>query len=375
MKRIGIFGGTFNPVHVEHVAMVKNAIKELNLDKLIVMPTFISPHKSEISVSAEHRLNMLKLAFDGISKVEISDYEVLKQGKSYTYLTITHFKKLYPNASLYFIVGGDMLTDFKTWKEPSIILENCTLAVINRVDQRADIESEREYFLSRFGKDFILLDYLGGQVSSTKIRTYLEFGLALEGIIDDRVMEYINANNLYAPSKYVCAVKEFLPTKRLKHTANVVISALEKVKELNLDAEKVKLSATLHDIAKYVDASTVKGFKVKKDMPKPVVHAFLGGFIAKNRLGIQDDEIIDAITYHTSGKANMTTLSKLIFVADMIEEDRDYDGVNELRYLFKNADFETCFRTCLFEEMQHLKNKGGDIYFETINAYEYYKNN
>ena len=84
MKRIGIFGGTFNPVHIEHVALAKSAIIELGLDKLIVMPTFLSPHKENSPAPAEDRINMLKIAFADVEKVEVSDYEILKQGRSYT---------------------------------------------------------------------------------------------------------------------------------------------------------------------------------------------------------------------------------------------------------------------------------------------------
>ena len=107
-------------------------------------------------------------------------------------------------------------------------------------------------------------------------------------------------------------------------------------------------------------------------MPKPVVHAFLGAFVAEKYLGITDAEIIDAIRYHTSGKADMSLLSKLIFVADMVEEGRTYEGVEKLRELYENADFEKCFIECLKEEFVHLINKKASIYYETINAINYY---
>ena len=148
MKRIAIFGGTFNPVHIEHVELCKSAIKELNLDKLIVMPTFISPHKvDKACLSAGERLNMLKLAFEGVDRVEVSDFEILKEGKSYTYQTIEHFYQ--QGQQLFFIVGGDMLTDFKTWKFPERILSLATLAVFKRQSIYTDFDKEREFFKTR----------------------------------------------------------------------------------------------------------------------------------------------------------------------------------------------------------------------------------
>jgi predicted HD superfamily hydrolase involved in NAD metabolism len=147
---------------------------------------------------------------------------------------------------------------------------------------------------------------------------------------------------------------------------------VEKAKELGLDKEKVRISAMLHDGAKYLDHNDYADFVLEADVPAPVVHAFLGAHIVQTKLGIQDEEIINAIRYHTSGRKNMSTLEKLIFVADMVEEGRDYQGVEYLRNLFYNDDFEKCFKECLSEELTHLLNKKQYIYKETLNAYEYY---
>jgi predicted HD superfamily hydrolase involved in NAD metabolism len=161
----------------------------------------------------------------------------------------------------------------------------------------------------------------------------------------------------------------------VKHTANVVVSALSKAKQLGLDEDKVLLSATLHDCAKYLDHNKVQGFSIDNDVPAPVIHSFLGAFVAQKVLGVTDEEILDAIRYHTSGKAQMSTLGKLIFVADMVEEDRVYDGVEKLREYFEKDDFEKCFIECLKEEFLHLINKKQYIYHQTINAVEYYVKN
>lgn len=373
MKRIGILGGTFNPVHVEHVAIAKRAAEELALDKLIVMPTFISPHKTDGAVEPKHRLNMLKLAFKDDDKIEVSDYEIERQGKSYTYLTVEHFKEI-EDCKLFFIVGGDMLVNFKTWRYPERILKACDLAVFGREEFFADFEVEREYFIKTFGKDFYRLSYTGKDASSTKIRTYSAFRLPLDGLVPKAVEEYIKENDLYPSDKYIEYILKNLPPKRIKHTADVVVSALKRAGELGLNKQKVVTACTLHDCAKYRDYREVDGFVLPDGVPQPVVHAFLGAFVMEKELGITDAEVIDAVRYHTSGKADMSTLSKLVFVADMVEEGRVYDGVEKLRELYEKADFETCFRECLKEEMIHLLNKKQYIYVETLNAYDYYVN-
>lgn len=370
MKRIAIFGGTFNPVHVEHVKTVVAAIDELKLDKIFIVPTFLPPHKNVSPASGADRINMLKIAFRDEKKAEISDFELKNAGKSYSYITAEHFRSLYPDAEIFMLVGGDMLKDFKTWKNPERILNAVNLAAVCREDYDFDENAEREYFKSAFNKDFTLLDFVGKEISSTEIRTYLAFNIKPQGV-DEKVIDYINKNAVYPPDAYQKYILKHLPEKRVIHTANVVVCALKKAKELNLDYEKVRIAATLHDCAKYDDYRDYKDFELPKDVPPSVVHAFLGAFVAEKVLGIKDAEILDAIKYHTSGKAEMSTLSKLIFVADMIEKGRSYDGVDILREKYEK-DFESCFRLCLKEEVQHLLNKKQYIYAETLNAYDYY---
>lgn len=376
VKRIAFFGGTFNPPHTEHIQTAVAAVKELALDKLFIIPTFLPPHKNVSPAKSADRINMLKLAFssqdaaDISDKVEISDYEIANGGKSYSFITAEHFRNKFKGAEIFMIIGGDMLKDFKTWKNPERILSCVNLAVVRREDYDFDIEKEKAYFAKTFGKDFTVLKCVGKSVSSTRIRTYLAFGLKPQGV-NEKVFSYIQEHSVYPPDKYQAYILKNLPEKRVIHTAEVVICALKKAKELNLDYEKVRLAATLHDCAKYDDYKNYKDFALPKDVPPPVVHAFLGAFVAEKVLGITDAEILDAIKYHTSGKAKMSTLAKLIFVADMIEKGRDYDGVDILRQEYER-DFETCFRLCLKEETAHLINKNQYIYKETLNAYDYY---
>lgn len=372
MQNIGIFGGTFNPVHSEHIALAKTAVLELNLDKLFVMPTFISPHKKTATVSAEHRINMLKLAFRGEDKIEISDYEISLGGVSYSYITAEHFRSLYKDANIYLITGADMLKDFKTWKHPERILNAVTLVSCKRQDEVIDFSKEAEYIKKTFNKEIKILTFSGESRSSTKIRVYTSLGLSLSGLTEESVSEYIKNNALYEGGLYCEYLKRVLPEKRLVHTANVVVTALKKAKELGLDATKVEVSALLHDVAKYQDPQSYEDFRLNEQVPKPVVHAFLGAYVVEKVLGITDLDIINAVKYHTSGRPNMSDLEKLIFVADMVEEGRTYDGVEKLRELYEKETLDVCFMECLKEELLHLKNKKTEIFRLTEEAYEYY---
>ena len=374
MEKIGVLGGSFNPVHNEHVNIAINAIKELGLDKLIIMPTFVPPHKNTVLAPPDHRLNMLKKAFFGIDKVEISDYEIQKGGTSYTYLTLTHLKVTL-SCELYFIFGEDLLGGFNTWRHPEEITKLANIAVFRRENYSEDFDKIQQDFIKAYGKPFIKLNYLGKSVSSTAIRVFAMLGLPLEKFVNKSVEEYIYQNKVFQSenlSVYVDFAKGLLPEKRLIHTASVISCALIKAEELGLDKDDVFLAGLLHDVAKYVDYKTVKGFTKPLDMPEPVVHAFLGEYMARNILGIKNEEVLDAIKYHTSGKPEMSKLAKLIFVADMVEEGRTYDGVEELRRYYKTKSLDECFIECLKEETIHLKNKKQPVYQLTLDAFNYY---
>ncbi len=370
MKKIGIFGGTFNPVHKEHVSVISSAIKELNLDLIYVVPTKIPPHKDVVPISAEHRINMLKLALESESKAIISDFEVKSEGKSYSYLTVSHFKNLHLGDELYLIMGADMLTDFKTWKNPEIILDKAKISAFCRKGYFIQEEKEREYFKKRFNKDFILMKYVGEDVSSTEIRVSASLGLKIPNVTKKQE-EYIYENGLFAGDKYCEFLKNNLTEKRLRHTVNVVTTAVTKARETGISENKIILAALLHDCAKYLNPKDFKGFNPPSNLPEKVVHAFLGEYVCRNVLKIDDEEVLDAIKYHTTAKPNLSLLGKLIFVSDMVEKDRNYEGVDYLRELFKR-DLELAFRECLKEEVIHLKNRGDVIYPLTLEANKFY---
>jgi nicotinate-nucleotide adenylyltransferase len=345
----------------------------LGLDKLIVMPTYLSPHKENSPAPAQDRINMLKIAFSGVQKAEISDFEILKQGKSYTYQTVEHFSQD-KDVKLYFIVGGDMLVNFKSWRYPERILKCCTLAVFSRENFFVDYEKEREYFHNTFNADFVRLNYVGQDYSSTKIRTYAKLGLSLSGLTPNGVEEYIREKGVYTPDKYEQFILKTLPEKRLKHTADVVVCALKKAKDLGLDEERVRIATLLHDSAKYieVDKKDYEKYGIPSDCPSQVVHQYMGAYIAEKELGITDLDVLNAIRYHTSGRKNMSLLEKIIYTADIIEPSRKFNGVEELRIAVEN-NFESGFITCVKEILEFLQKSGEEIYPLSVEACEFYQ--
>lgn len=370
MMKIGIFGGTFDPVHNEHVSMASNAVKELNLDKLIVIPTYISPHKIGKNVtSGEDRLNMLKAAFSGDEKIEVSSYELDKGGVSYTYETILHFKNTYPLAEIYFLMGSDMLENFPTWKNPDVIIKNSTLVLTKRNNGNYNDDALRDVILKKYGAKVLTLNFTGGDISSTKIRVYAKLGLNISEFTPKNVADYISLNLPYK-NYYYDFVKSKLKQSRLYHTANVILTALSLCKNADVDASAAELAALLHDVAKYENSAD---YPVNlKGVPKSVEHQYVGAYIVENVLKINDRDIVNAVKYHTTGRVGMSNLEKLVFTADLIEPSRTFDGVDRLRELVFE-DFFNGFNVCANELYKYLLKSGDDVFYLTKECAEYYK--
>lgn len=199
MSRIGIFGGTFNPIHNGHIMLAEYCKKELALDKIILIPSFVPPHKvCDFLASADDRINMCKIAVQNLAEYNVSDIEIKRGGKSYTYQTITLLKKLYPDDTLYLLVGADMFLTLDKWKEPEIIFKNASIAAVPRDNMnRVSLNNYYNSVLSDMGAKAIILPQPVQQVSSTFIRENIENCELISSLIDKNVLNYIVKNNLY----------------------------------------------------------------------------------------------------------------------------------------------------------------------------------
>lgn len=199
MSRIGILGGTFNPIHNGHIQMAKYSHDAAKLDKVILMPTFVPPHKESTNlVSCEHRLNMCRLACLNLPYAEVSDFEIKLEGKSYTYRTLELLKSHNKNDEFFFIVGADMFLSMQNWKNPEIIFELATVIAIPRdEDSVSELKEHYNNVLKKMGAKAIVLKDSVLTVSSTYIRDNIDNQSALQSLIDSRVYNYIKENNLY----------------------------------------------------------------------------------------------------------------------------------------------------------------------------------
>ncbi len=370
--KIAIYGGAFNPVHNEHINIARAAITQLGLDKIIVVPTAISPHKKGcMTARGKDRLQLCRLAFCGLPEVEVSDYELKRGGISYSYVTCRHFKKLYKDDELYFILGADMLQSFRFWKEPLEILKCVTLAVCAREDKE-QLSKLIKDFQRTFKSETVDFGYVGKAVSSTKVRAAAALGEDVGAFVPESVRLYIKKQGLYLLPELL-AVKKYLTQERWEHTVRVAQTAAAYSRRSGVYEIDAVTAAALHDCAKYLseNAPELNGFTPPADVPPPVVHQFAGAYMAERTFGIKDEHILNAIRYHTTGRENMCALEKLIFLADLLEDGRDFDGVEKLRKIFKRS-LDDCLFAALERQINYLKSKG-NVCALTQRAYNYLK--
>jgi len=189
MKRIGILGGTFNPIHIGHLTIAEMVHEQLKLDKVIFVPSNLPPHKSSHNVaSSQERYNMVNLAIKGNPRFEVSDFEITREGKSYSIETVNHFRCRYPKKTkIFFIIGNDLLPTLRTWRRIDEILKVVSFVTVNRPgfkEKKSKIKVKT-------------ISVPGLQTSSSYVRSRITMGKTVKYLIPDNVLTYITKNKLY----------------------------------------------------------------------------------------------------------------------------------------------------------------------------------
>lgn len=199
MKRYGMMGGTFNPIHLAHLYIAYEAKEVLNLDKVIFMVAGNPPHKKNTTIiDCKYRYNMVKKAIESYDDFVISDYEIKKNGYSYTYETLKYLKGNEGKIEIFFIAGADSLMDIEKWKNTDLVLKNCTFVAFNRGEYSKDIlECQKRKLEEKYDANIVLLDIANIDISSSMIRKRIKEGKKVDFFLPKEVNEYIKYNNLY----------------------------------------------------------------------------------------------------------------------------------------------------------------------------------
>lgn len=311
---------------------------------MLIIPSCIPPHKLPGKLaSGEDRLNMCRLAFED-ERFEISSIELDRGSKSYTVETLRELKNVYPEDELYFIIGSDMLETLTGWY---LWEEIISLAYICAASREKGFVPDLSVFTDEQKERIILLDVEPFEVSSTEIRVIIARGERNPALISPKVADYIRGNGLYDDglSEYRKLLAERLDDYRMHHSECVSECAAVLAEKYGADIEKARLAGLLHDVTKntpradqleIIEKSGEPLSRVELVNPK-VWHQISGAAFLKGSGIVTDEEILGAVRWHTTGRAGMTLLEKIVYIADFISADRDYPDVNVVRKLAEKS--------------------------------------
>ncbi len=193
-KRIGLFGGTFNPIHCGHVKAAESVQNMFSFDRILFIPSYLPPHKESVDVaSAAHRLKMVELALASFDRFFPSSVEIDARGTSYSILTLNKIKEMFPQTEVFFLLGIDAFLEIETWKDYEDVLEQCSFVVMSRPGFRL---SEAKDILTEKYKIYLLsINTL--DISSSEVRERIRKNQPIEGLVPENVENYIKEKRLY----------------------------------------------------------------------------------------------------------------------------------------------------------------------------------
>lgn len=357
MNKIGLMGGSFDPVHQGHIELMLLAIEQLSLDSFMFIPVANNPWKEQSGASKQQRVEMLEIATASYPNVSINTIEIDgdRGCKNYTIDTLKQLKKQYPNDALFYIMGMDQASQFDKWKQANEISQLVQLVAFQRTGYEANACIDTY--------QFIKLKNIPNTISSSAIRdgdiSYL----------DPNVLRYISKHGMYLDTM----LKNTMSEKRFKHTKSMANLAKEVAKANNIDPNKAYIAGMFHDIAKEMTLVEAKPlmetyFPKYVNTPFPIWHQWLSAHIAKNVYLVEDVDILQAIRRHTNASTNMSKLDMCIYVSDKYDPSRGYEVESSIALC--KQDIVAGFRQCLKEVFNiiKLKNRKIDSYFYKVYA-------
>ena len=385
MRKMALFGGTFDPIHRGHITMALRLADVLGLDEVVLMPTFVPPHKMKDTMAdATHRLAMCCIAAKQDDRLTVSDMEIARGGTSFTVDTLSALTAQYSDAEWYLITGADMFCTLRTWYRFADIAAMATLCTVPRIG--TDTQKLHDYAeqLRAQGARCYVADEAVEPISSTKIRRTLAAGESADDWLPDGVADYIEQHGLYTEQAGACdmnaqfrgIIRQRLGDYRYHHSLCVAEEARRLAIRYGADEAKAYTAGLLHDIMKEADRNTqlqmMDDFGILLDEVEQQVeklwHAKVGAAFIEYILQVNDREILDAVRYHTTGRAGMGLLEKVLFVADFTSADRQYPDVDEVRRL-SDISLEDTMIYAIDYTIRDLLNRGQTVHADTFAAY------
>ncbi|MDI6756564.1 MAG: nicotinate-nucleotide adenylyltransferase [Endomicrobiia bacterium] len=331
--RIGIFGGSFDPPHNAHLAIARAAVDELSLDKLFFVPALRPPHAVEKNLTdPASRMEMLRAVVKGAKKFSIDDFELRRRAPTYTYETIERYRRMFPGARIFFVLGSDSMLEVPRWKKGSALVDMCRFAVAVR-------RPFKEHRLS----NALVLKFRPSAISSTEIRRRVATRF-LEKNVPPAVERIIRKKHLYLDGAITEYLLKHLDGAKFHHTMGVVSVAEKLAVKHGADPRRARLAALIHDMGRAVRPSRYLSYlkrAIGAALPSRatcsanpfLLHSFVSSRQAARLFGVKDREVLAAAANHTLGApaSSATIYDDIIYVADAVAPDRRYPGVSKIR--------------------------------------------
>lgn len=396
--KIGVYGGTFDPPHLGHSKAALAAIEGLELDRLLLIPAAWPPHKAlpQAGATAQQRLEMTRLMADGLglelgayNRVETLDVELQRQGPSFTVDTLRQLKETYPQDQLYLLMGTDMLASFPTWRDPETIAQLAHLVAFARnPGEESQLSAQAKTLADTLQAQVTILPLEATPLASSQLRERLVQGEGREDVWC-QVYGYILRHGRYqtpADLKHLsladlrCASYSMIRAKRIPHVKGCEEEAVRLAQRWGANPDLARKAAILHDCTKYESMKQHLALCAQYNLPlddlerrtEKLLHAKTGALLARYIYGMPD-EVYEAIYYHTTGKADMSLLSKIVYMADYMEPNRSgFEGLETLRHLaYENLDAAILLGCEL--TISDMEERGMAVHVDTLAARDFLK--
>ncbi len=370
-ERIGIMGGSFNPIHVRHLEIAECARREHKLNRVIFLPTGNPPHKHEGLESAEDRFEMTRLAIFGRQDQTASRMEIDREGIIYTVDTLARLQKQFPDATFHYMIGEDALKDLPNWRKPEKVFSMCRFLVCCR-NSRDLFKHRTIRELEKKDASFDFLTLPPSEISSTSIRDQLMRGKTPDELAP-QVLEYIRIMGLYGVKPGLPEAKTAYPMlrrtlsdKRLFHSLLVAATARKLAQIHGLNPDQAALAGLLHDCAKCIPLAEMQQIARENRLlldketlqSGNLLHGPVGAVVAEKEYGVSDPNVLSAIRCHTTGKVGMMPLDMIVYLADKIEPSRrSYPALEEVK-LLAQEDLASALRHSLESTLTYVKSQG-----------------
>lgn len=379
-ERIGIMGGTFDPIHLGHIHMAQSALMNLRLDRVLMLPSGNPPHKADIA-PAEDRYRMVCAACAGLTGLEPCREEIDRAGVIYTVDTLSILHEKYPKAELFYLIGTDTLMELQNWRRYEKVLTLCTFVICPRASAfDADTLDKERRRLTGMGGHFVTLDMDVMDVSSTEVRTAFHEG-SYPPLLPIPVYQYAVTAGLYGAKQRFPLAGQWLDrlfhdlsTKRFAHTLAVAYTARRLALLHHLDADRAEAAGLLHDCAKCMPLKEMQHLARVHRLTEDesilgsgaLLHSAVGAYRAQADYGMDDPLVLSAIRNHTTGRPGMSRLDMAVWLADTIEPTRaPYPLLEEVRAAAETS-LERAMLLSLEGTLQHVKQKGEAIHPATL---------